>query len=109
MTDDPHSLSPADLRARLESDAPPYLIDVREAWELEIARLLEAVHIPMGEVPDALERIPRDRPVVFMCHHGVRSAQVADWLRGQGYENVLNLRGGIDAWSRQVDPGLPVY
>jgi rhodanese-related sulfurtransferase len=63
----------------------------------------------MGQVPTRIESLPRNRPVVVYCHHGMRSAQVAAFLLSQGYGPVYNLTGGIDAWSTQIDPALPRY
>jgi len=85
------------------------LLDVREPDELELAALSGAVHVPMREIPARLNEIPREREIVVMCHGGVRSDSVAHYLRAQGYARVLNLAGGIDAWSCEVDPTTPRY
>jgi rhodanese-related sulfurtransferase len=85
------------------------LLDVREPWEFEIARLAGSTLVPMQQVPAALDRFDPARPLVCICHHGVRSLQVAHYLTDHGFERVLNLLGGIDAWSRQVDPDCAVY
>ncbi len=89
------------------------LLDVREAWELQAARLqlpgTVALHIPMHLVPLRLGEIDRSQPVVCICHHGVRSAQVVAFLQRQGWDAVYNLAGGIEAWSLQVDPAVPRY
>jgi rhodanese-related sulfurtransferase len=82
------------------------LLDVRELAELESAAVDGALHIPMGEVPTRLEEIPQDRTIICMCHLGGRSAQVAAFLEAQGYQNALNLTGGIEAWARDVDPSV---
>lgn len=82
------------------------LLDVREHEELQSAAVVGAIHIPMGTVPARLDEIDRDRTVICMCHLGGRSAQVAEFLRAQGYKDVLNLTGGIEAWARDVDPGV---
>lgn len=87
----------------------PFLLDVREPWEFDTARIPETQLIPMRQVPARLEEIDRERPVVCVCHHGARSMQVAMFLENQGFAPVYNLTGGTDAWSRQVDPGVPVY
>ena len=88
---------------------PPLLLDVREGWEIETAAVAGAVCIPMGEVPTRLAELDRDRPVLVMCHHGRRSAQVAYLLERSGFREVINLAGGIDAWSERVDPGIARY
>jgi rhodanese-related sulfurtransferase len=85
------------------------VLDVREMPELEICRLEGALHIPMGDVPARLDELPRDRPLVVMCHHGVRSRMIVGWLRQAAFTNALNLEGGIDAWARQIDVRLARY
>lgn len=87
----------------------PLLLDVREALELAAAALPGAQHVPMAQVPRALGALDPARPVVCVCHHGVRSAHVAMFLAHHGFAEVYNLTGGIDAWSREVDPAVPVY
>jgi rhodanese-related sulfurtransferase len=101
---------PADEAARLlAGPTPPLLLDVREPWEIETAAVAGALCIPMGEVPTRLAELDKDRPVLVMCHHGRRSAQVAFLLERSGFREVINLAGGIDAWSEQVDPGIARY
>ena len=85
------------------------VLDVREPWEVEICALPESRKLPMAQVPDRLAELPRDRVLVVLCHHGMRSRQVTGWLRAQGYDRAVNLSGGIDAWARVVDRSVPVY
>ena len=87
----------------------PLLLDVREPWETQICAIPGSEQVPMREVPTALERLDRERPIVCICHHGGRSAHVAMFLLRQGFADVYNLSGGVDAWARQVDPAMPVY
>ena len=87
----------------------PVLVDVREAWEFERARIEGARLVPMREVAARLHEIDPAKPVVAICHHGGRSMQVALFLEKAGYSNVHNLVGGVDAWSRSVDPAIPRY
>ena len=87
----------------------PLLLDVREPWEYEKARIEGAELVPMREVPARLEEIDPGRDIVAICHHGGRSLQVAMFLEKNGYNNVHNLAGGVDAWSRTVDPAVPLY
>lgn len=101
-------VAPAVAATRLRA-GEALLLDVREAFELAMAAVPGALHVPMGEVPARLPEIPRDRPVLVLCHHGVRSQAVADWLRGQGYEKVENVRGGIAAWADEVDASVGRY
>lgn len=85
------------------------VLDVREDWERQICRVDPSIDVPMAAVPQAVDDLPRDRPLVVMCHHGVRSLQAAMWLRTRGFDNVVNLAGGIDAWRREIDPTMEGY
>jgi rhodanese-related sulfurtransferase len=103
-------VSPAALHARLAAGEDIQLVDVREEMEFDYCRIAGSVLIPLGEVPRRAAEIRSAGPVVLICHHGVRSAQALGYLQHRlGRENLLNLRGGIDAWSREVDPEVPVY
>ncbi len=98
-----------ELKAKLGSGAKVTLVDVREPWEWNLCHLEEARHIPMGEIPVRyLELDPEDEVVVY-CHVGQRSAMVVQYLRQQGFQKAVNLRGGIEAWASQVDPTLRRY
>ncbi|HUN27058.1 MAG TPA: rhodanese-like domain-containing protein [Steroidobacteraceae bacterium] len=101
-------ISPRDLKARLAAADPPVVLDVREAWELEIVRLAATVDIPMDKLAARIEELPKDRDIVVMCKAGGRSAMAADFLHRRGYR-ALNLTGGILGWARDVDPSLPTY
>ncbi len=94
-------------------DGAPLVLDVREAWELQTASVrpegFELLAIPMNTLPARLAEVPADRPVACLCHHGGRSQRVALFLEQQGYGQVANIAGGIDAWSAQRDPGIPRY
>ncbi len=107
------SLQPQELSAFMEAEPQAQLLDVREGWELQLCRITipgaKALEIPMQMVPARLADISREQPVVCICHHGVRSAQVVAFLQRQGYTGAYNLSGGIDAWSAQVDAGVPRY
>jgi rhodanese-related sulfurtransferase len=85
------------------------LLDVREPMEVALANISGATCIPMREVPGRLDEIARDQPIVVMCHSGIRSRQVAAFLSASGFPEVFNLAGGIDAWSQELDPGIPRY
>jgi rhodanese-related sulfurtransferase len=87
----------------------PQLVDVREAWEFERARIDGARLVPMREIAGRLAEINPARPVVAICHHGGRSMQVAMFLERNGFAKVHNLAGGVDAWAKTVDPSMPVY
>lgn len=103
-------ITPQELKSRLATDgAKPVVLDVREPWEVNVVALPGAKHIPMAQVPLRLSELDRDAEIVVLCHHGVRSMQVAYFLERQGYKNLLNLRGGINAWAQEVDPRMPRY
>src|SRR5215469_18146041 len=90
--------------------AAPLLLDVREPWEYATASLPGSVLMPMGDVPSrAHQELDPDQPIVVLCHHGARSLSVTMWLREQGFEHVQSLAGGIDNWSRAIDPTVPRY
>ena len=87
----------------------PILLDVREDDERATARIEPSLHIPMGQIVQRVSEIPRGRPLVVYCHSGGRSSMVAGFLENRGHPDVANLEGGIDAWSRRVDPTVPRY
>jgi len=91
------------------ADAGVVLLDVRDPVELEMAAVQTALHIPMRDVPNRLAELDRESPIVVMCHTGRRSFMVAQYLVGNGFSQVFNLRGGIDAWSTEIDPQVPRY
>ena len=104
-------ITPTELAAWL-ADAgrdKPLLLDVREPWEWQRARIEGAQHIPMREVPARFAELDQDCDVVAICHHGGRSLQVASFLEKNGFAKVHNLQGGVDAWSRTIDPAVPLY
>jgi rhodanese-related sulfurtransferase len=104
-------ITPAELAAWLgdEGREKPVLLDVREPWEYDKARIQGSMLIPMREVPGRVGEIDAAKEVVAICHHGGRSMQVAMFLEKHGFKRVHNLVGGIDAWSRSVDPAVPQY
>lgn len=102
-------IEPQTLQTSIEAKEPVLVLDVREAWELEIARLPFATHLPMNQIPDRLEELPRDQPIIVMCRSGVRSLQVAQYLEQRGFDRVANLAGGILAWRERIDPTITPY
>jgi len=102
-------IDPVTLKARLDRGESVVILDVREPFEIALAPFPGAMHIPMGDIPSRLSELDPDRETVVVCHHGVRSAQVAMYLAQMGFERVLNLAGGIDAWSEDADPSTPRY
>lgn len=85
------------------------ILDVREPWELEIAAIDRALNIPMQTIPTALDALPREQALLILCHHGIRSMHVARFLEQQGFDDLFNIAGGTEAWSRTVDSALPRY
>lgn len=103
-------ISPEQVQALKKSGAAFTLLDVREAWEFETAKIEGAKLIPMGDVPArAHQDLDPDEHIVVFCHHGMRSLTVVNWLRQQGFEKAQSMRGGIDGWARTVDPKVSLY
>jgi rhodanese-related sulfurtransferase len=104
-----YEISATDAAALLKEKGAR-LIDVREPWEFSTTKVEGSLPMPMGEVPSrAHQEFDPEERLVVMCHHGVRSMNVTVWLRNQGFEQAQSLRGGIDAWSAEVDPKVPRY
>jgi rhodanese-related sulfurtransferase len=103
------AIEPTALKARLERGDRVFILDVREPFEIFLAPFPGASHIPMSDIPSRLSELDPARETIVVCHHGVRSAQVAIYLARMGFEHVLNLSGGIDAWSEAADPATPRY
>jgi rhodanese-related sulfurtransferase len=102
-------ISALELKSRRDRGEQPLVIDVREDWELQLARIPGVVHVPMSQIPARLSELSRDQETIVMCHAGGRSLRVAHFLANQGFTNVANLSGGISAWSQQVDATVPLY
>ncbi len=92
-----------------ESDEKPILLDVRETWEVRLCALEDSLHIPMSHIAARVSELDPERETIVICHHGVRSYQVAYFLEHQGFQNLCNLQGGIDAWAREIDPAMAKY
>jgi rhodanese-related sulfurtransferase len=105
-----YEINPESVQQMLTGGEGFTLVDVREPWEFDLAHIVGAKLIPMGDVPSRAhqELDPEDHIVVY-CHHGVRSLNVTAWLRQQGFEKAQSMAGGIDEWSRKVDPKVPIY
>jgi rhodanese-related sulfurtransferase len=102
-------ITPAEVKRRLDQGQKLLLIDVREPWEFDICNIAGAKLIPMGTVPANLQALDTDDDIVIYCHRGMRSLDVAVWLRGQGVERAKSLAGGIERWSLEIDPNVPRY
>ncbi len=103
------SITPRELKQRLERGDALTLLDVRERGEHALCALPGDVNIPMGELPARLQELDREAETVVYCHHGIRSAHVIVHLQAQGFAKLVNLRGGIEAWARDVDPAMRRY
>ena len=111
------AISPAQIqdwaKSKAASGAKPVVLDVREPWELQTASVkadgFELIAMPMRSVPARHMELQRDQPIACLCHHGSRSAQVVHFLMQNGFTNVVNVQGGINAWSSEVDPSIPTY
>lgn len=99
-----------ELKERVDRGDAPVVLDVREAYELEIAAYpMKVVHIPLGALPERFGELPADTEIVCACRSGGRSAQATQFLRQRGYQRAVNLEGGILAWSGRIDPSVPKY
>ena len=103
-------ITPEQLKTHLDQKHSVVLLDVREPWEFQVSQIAGSLLLPMAEIPArANQELDPDGHIVVICHHGVRSASVTQWLRQQGFENCQSLRGGIDRWSRVIDTSVPLY
>jgi adenylyltransferase/sulfurtransferase len=103
------AISVQELKRRIDAHEPFQLIDVRETFEHEIARIDGAKLIPLREIGGRVDELEKNRPIIVHCHSGQRSAAAVRLLKERGLENVYNLNGGIDAWSEEIDPNVPRY
>jgi len=104
-----YSIGVQELKTRLDKGDKLVLLDVREPWEHALAKLDGSILIPLGTLPQSLAKLDKNTEIIAYCHHGMRSADATGFLVQQGFANVKNLVGGIDAWSTQVDTSVPRY
>ena len=109
MDQPPPQIDPNTLAGMLREGCDVIVLDVREPWEFEICRIGDSRNIPLATLQQRLAELADDRPLVVVCHHGMRSLQAAAWLRNNGFDNAVNLAGGVDAWARVVEPGMATY
>ncbi|HLT91293.1 MAG TPA: rhodanese-like domain-containing protein [Woeseiaceae bacterium] len=102
-------ITPVEFVERCRQGELWQLVDVREAWELETARIADTLHVPLRDLPARLGELDPARPVAFICHVGGRSGRAAEYCAARGFARVANIAGGIDAWSVTVDPAIPRY
>jgi rhodanese-related sulfurtransferase len=102
-------ISAIELKARIQNEPHLFLLDVREPNEFEYARIENSILIPLNQIPQRLDELNPEQEMVVICHHGVRSRQACVYLVNSGFKNVINLTGGIDAWSCECDSSIPRY
>ena len=102
-------ITPGEFVRRRDSGELWALLDVREAWEINIARIDQTIHIPMAEIPARIAELDASQAVAVLCHSGGRSARVANYLLQTGFDRVANIVGGIDTWSLDIDDSIPRY
>ena len=90
-------------------DNQPLLLDVREQWEFDICQIKGAILMPMGEIAKSYLNLNKDSKVALYCHSGIRSMHVADFLLSKGFQSLVNLQGGIDAWAQEIDTTVERY
>lgn len=102
--------SAVQLKTYLDScDEQPLLLDVRQPWEFNICKIENSVLIPMAQIPSRFESLDINRETVVICHHGIRSRRVGHYLKQAGFNNIINLSGGVNQWSKTVDQQMPTY
>ena len=102
-------IRPDELQRKLRAGEPVFLLDVRHEWEHELVRLPDHALIPLQELAERLDELPKDTLIVAYCHAGIRSLSAAAMLREAGFADAVSLAGGIDLWSRLIDPSVPRY
>ena len=104
-----YSIRVLELKERLDKGDDLFILDVRESWEFEMGKIEGSTLIPLGELTVSLDQLDTEAEIICLCHHGMRSADATGYLLQNGFPNVKNLEGGIDAWSALVDPSVPRY
>ncbi|MBY0280808.1 MAG: sulfurtransferase [Alphaproteobacteria bacterium] len=105
----PHIVSVLDVKGLFDSKADFCLIDVRQDWEFELCHIENSLHLPLDQLAEKLHEIPTDKPLYTLCHHGIRSGHAAILLKNAGFKDVSNIKGGIDAWAKEIDSTLKTY
>lgn len=102
-------ISVEELKKLRKISKPLLLLDVREDWEVEICKIEGSTHIPMAELFEKCDQLPKDKAIIVICHHGIRSLQVTQWLRRNGFKNAFNMAGGVDEWAVKIDKKMQKY
>jgi len=104
-----YEITPQEVQQRQERNEELFILDVREPWERQAASIMPSHHIAMADIPSQVQELDPDQHIVVICHHGIRSLMVTDWLRKQGFEKVQSMSGGINRWSLEIDAKVPRY
>ena len=104
-----YEIPPEEVKRLRDAGEEFAFLDCREPWEYQTAHIEGTKHIPMQDIPTRIQELDPDERIIVICHHGVRSMNVAAWLRQQGFEKAQSVAGGIDRWSRTIDPKIPTY
>ncbi|ORU94154.1 MAG: rhodanese [Cycloclasticus sp. symbiont of Bathymodiolus heckerae] len=105
-----HTITPIQLHDLINSaEDTPFLLDVREPNEFEYCHITGSQLMPMHSIPANIDQLPKNRPIVTICHHGMRSMQVAQFLLQNEFSDITNLTGGVHAWAQSVDSSMPTY
>ena len=103
------TITAVELKSKLDAGENPVLLDVRESWEFETCHIDGSINISMSKVQQMIDELKADDETIVICHHGMRSYQVASYLEGNGFNQIANLEGGVDAWAKSVDTDMPQY
>jgi rhodanese-related sulfurtransferase len=103
------TILPEELKKRLDASEKPILLDVREPWEFSICKIEGSVNISMSEPEKLINKLNANDEIIAICHHGMRSFQVCNYLENNGFNKVLNLDGGIDSWAKTIDTDMAQY
>lgn len=102
--------TPIQLKEQVDADPSTIkLLDVRESWEFDTCHIAGSILIPMDEIPNKLDQLNKDQTIAVICHHGRRSLNIANYLEQNGFTQLINLTGGIDAWAKDVDKNMAKY
>ena len=104
------TISASQLKLLIDTaETPPFLLDVREPHEFDYCHIANSHLIPMQSIPSQLDQLSKTTPIITICHHGMRSQQVAQYLMQHGFKDITNLTGGVHAWASEVEPAMPTY
>lgn len=103
-------ITPTQLNEHLQHcETTPILLDVREQWEFDYCNIKDSILIPMGQLPDRLDELDSSQEIIMICHHGIRSRQMGYYMEQMGFDNIINLEGGVEQWARDVEPTMKRY